>query len=110
MAQITLNAAGGMAAPIVEPLNPGGRYLFWFQSFDVSAGQLYVDELSPMAMPVPFYSEVAGSSPVAFDFAVTNGGRLEFTAATEKLNLFITDGTAENSGHVVEYGITRVAR
>ncbi len=110
MAQITLNASGGMNVPIVEPLNPGARYLFWFYGDVVNAGLLHLDELSPLSMPIPFYSEVAGSSPVVFDFAVSNGGRLEFTAATEKLNIYISSGTAANAGNVVEYGITRIAR
>jgi hypothetical protein len=47
---------------------------------------------------------------VVFDFAVANGGRMEFTAATEKLNIYIANGTAENAGNVVGYGLTRVAR
>ena len=99
-----------MSAPIVEPLNPGGRYLFWFCGDAVTAGELYLDELSPLSMPIPFYGEVAGSSPLVFDFAVANSGRLEFTAATEKLNLYIANGTAGNVGNVIEYGLTRVAR
>jgi hypothetical protein len=110
MAQITLNASGGMAGAIVEPLNPGARYLFWFYGDVVNAGQLHLAELSPFSMPIPFYSEVAGSSPVVFDFAVANGGRLEFTAATEKLSIYISNGTAANEGNVIEYGITRIAR
>jgi hypothetical protein len=110
MPLITLNASGGMSLPIVEPLNPGARYLFWFYGDAVTAGELQLDELSPLLVPVPFYSEVAGSSRVVFDFAVANGGRMEFTAATEKLNIYIANGTAENAGNVVGYGLTRVAR
>ena len=99
-----------MNGSIVEPLNPGGRYLFWFYGDLVNAGQLSLSELSPLSMPIPFFSEVGGSSPVVFDFAVSNGGRLEFTAATEKLNIYISNGTAANEGNVIEYGITRIAR
>jgi len=99
-----------MTGSIVEPLDPGGRYLFWFCGELVTAGQLHVDELSPLLMPIPFYSEVAGSSPLVFDFAVATTGRLEFTAATDKLNLYVANGTAANAGNVIEYGLTRIAR
>jgi hypothetical protein len=110
MAQITLNAAGGMNSAVLETVDAGGRYLFWFYSDVANAGLIQLSELSPLSMPIPFYSEVAGSAPVAFDLAVASGGRMEFTAATGQLHLFLSNGTAANAGNVIEYGFTRIAR
>lgn len=110
MAQITLNASGGMNAPVLETLDAGSRYLFWFFADIANAGLIQLHELSPLSMPVPFYSEVAGSAPVAFDLAVASGGRMEFTAATGQMHLYLSNGTAANAGSVIEYGFTRIPR